>query len=112
MTKPNVAFVVQRYGLDVNGGAETLCRLIAERMHQYWEIDVLTSCARDYVKRFENEFSPGEEIINNINVRRFEIDYLRSEDKDFSKLDRMPPVKKRLYGLRRLDHTPWHSYHI
>jgi glycosyltransferase involved in cell wall biosynthesis len=85
--KPKIAFVVQRFGLDVNGGAETLCRLIAERMIPYWEIDVLTSSAKDYVKRFQNEFPPGEEIINDVTVRRFEIDYLRSDDKVFSRLD-------------------------
>ena len=88
MKKPKVAFVVQRYGRDVNGGAETLCRLIAERMRLYWEIDILTSCAKDYVKRFENEFSPGKEVINDVTVHRFEIDYLRSDDKTFSTLDR------------------------
>ena len=87
MVKPKIGFVVQRYGVDVAGGAETLCRLIAEKMSPYWNIDVITSCARDYVNRFENEFPPGEEIINNVTVHRFEIDYLRSEDKAFSRLD-------------------------
>lgn len=88
MDKPKAAFVVQRYGEDVGGGAETLCRLIAERMSPHWKIDVITSCAKNYENRFENEFPPGVAVINDVTVRRFEIDYLRSEDKTFSSLDR------------------------
>ena len=53
MKKPRIAFVVQRYGSDVSGGAEAHCRLIVEKMRQWWEVEVLTSCAREYVKRFE-----------------------------------------------------------
>jgi len=86
--KPKVAFVVQRYGLEVNGGAETLCRLLAEKMYEYWDIEVLSSCARDYIKRFENDYAPGTEIINKVSVRRFQIDYFRSDDETFSKLDK------------------------
>ncbi len=88
MRKPKVAFVVQRYGLEVNGGAETLCRLLAEKMYEYWDIEVLSSCARDYIKRFENDYAPGTEIINKVSVRRFQIDYFRSDDETFSKLDK------------------------
>lgn len=44
-----IAFVVQRYGLDVNGGAEYHCRLIAERMTKYFDVEVLTTCAIDYM---------------------------------------------------------------
>ena len=88
MRKPRVAFVVQRYGIDVSGGAETHCRLIVEKMSRSWEIEVLTSCARDYFKRFENDYPPGKGKVNGVLVRRFEIDYFRSDDKTFSELDR------------------------
>jgi hypothetical protein len=40
-----VAFIVQRYGLEVNGGSEFLCRKVAEHMAKYWDIEILTSCA-------------------------------------------------------------------
>ena len=103
MVKPKIGFVVQRYGEDVAGGAETLCRLIAEKMIPYWNIDVITSCARDYVNRFGNEFPPGVEIIDDVTVRRFEIDYLRSNDDFFSRLDRK--VLRR--GVTREEETLW-----
>ena len=44
-----LAFIVQRYGAAAVRGAEHLCRLLAERMAAQHEVDVLTTCARDYV---------------------------------------------------------------
>ena len=88
MQKPSVAFVVQRFGTDVGGGAETLCRMIVEKMSPLWDIEVLTSSAKEYVKRFENDYPPGVEDLNGFVVKRFKIDYLRSEDFTFSQLDR------------------------
>jgi glycosyltransferase involved in cell wall biosynthesis len=85
--KPTVAFVVQRFGTEVAGGAETLCRMIVKKMSPLWDIEVLTSCAREYIKRFENDYAPGIEDLNGFVVKRFKIDYLRSNDAVFSKLD-------------------------
>src|SRR6478672_8977451 len=85
--RPRVAFVVQRYGEEVNGGAETQCRVVAERMSAYWDIEVLTSRARDYAERFENQYPEGRAEVNGIPVRRFTIDRIRSGHFTFHPLD-------------------------
>lgn len=70
---PKVAFVVQRCGLEVNGGAETLCLKIAERMSQYWTIEILTTCAIDYVS-WNNYYSPGTETVAGVKIQRFRVE--------------------------------------
>ncbi len=71
-----IAFVVQRYGLEVNGGAEFHCRLVAEHLSKYFDVEVLTTCAVDY-KTWKNDYSPGIEILNGVLVRRFPVDHER-----------------------------------
>lgn len=71
-----IAFVCQRYGLEVNGGAELHCRQLAERLNEYYDVEVLTTCAIDYIT-WENEYQPGEEMINEVLVRRFPADFPR-----------------------------------
>ena len=65
-----IAFVVQRYGSEVNGGAEYHCRILAERLKGIYDIEILTSCAKDYIT-WANVYPEGLSTINGIKVRRF-----------------------------------------
>ncbi len=67
-----IAFVCQRYGLEVNGGAELLCRLIAERLTAEFDVTVYTTCATDYIS-WANVYPCGEEILNDVHVIRFPV---------------------------------------
>ena len=66
----NIACVVQRYGAEIIGGSEYHCRLIAERLSRRHQVEVLTTCARDYVT-WANEYPDGPDRIRGVTVRRF-----------------------------------------
>jgi glycosyltransferase involved in cell wall biosynthesis len=67
-----VAFVVPRYGPAIIGGAETAARLLAEHLvsRRGWQVDVLTTCAEDFVT-WEDVYPDGEEWIAGVRVVRF-----------------------------------------
>lgn len=83
--KKKIAFVVQRYGLEVNGGSELSCRLIAEKLSDIFDVEILTTKALDYTT-WENHYQADVEQINNITVKRFKTDFPR-EMKKFDKIN-------------------------
>ena len=85
--KKKIAIINQRYGLEVNGGSELYSRQIAERLIAKYDVEVLTSCAVEYVK-WSNYYNEGVEQINGVTVRRFKTLHER-EPKVFSALDSM-----------------------
>ena len=79
--KPRVAFVVQRYGTEVVGGAESHCRAYAESLTELYDVDVLTSCALDYTT-WANHYPEGVSTLRGVTVHRFAAVGSRSPDFD------------------------------
>jgi glycosyltransferase involved in cell wall biosynthesis len=68
-----VALVVQRFGVEVSGGAETLARRIATLLADDVELTVLTTCALDYTT-WSNHYPPGATEVEGVSVVRFPVD--------------------------------------
>lgn len=85
--KKRIAIVNQRYGLEVNGGSESYTRSIAEHLADRYEVEVLTTCARDY-DTWANHYDEGVEVINGVKVRRFKVEKTRKQS-GFLWIDRL-----------------------
>jgi glycosyltransferase involved in cell wall biosynthesis len=67
-----IAFINQRYGVEVLGGSETYTRKTAEALalRDGFDVEVLTSKALDF-KTWANYYEKDVEVINGVTVRRF-----------------------------------------
>lgn len=76
-----VSFVVPRYGREVVGGAETLCRLVAERLAAAGtDVEVLTTCAVDHFT-WADHHPPGATVEAGVSVHRFPVNPDRDADR-------------------------------
>ncbi|MCI9129111.1 MAG: glycosyltransferase family 4 protein [Eggerthellaceae bacterium] len=97
-----ICFVVQRYGLEVNGGAELHAMQLAEHMlSKYPEIHVVTTKAIDYIT-WANEYDADAETINGIIVHRFPTEHERVLSEFFKINDKLESV-----GLTPLEEADW-----
>lgn len=72
-----ILFVVQRYGAEVNGGAEQHCRWLAEAMNDLGhEVHVATTKARDYAT-WADHYPEQQTDLNGVVVHRFPVDVQR-----------------------------------
>ena len=90
-----IAFVVPRYGEKVVGGAEYYTKKIAEHLSKFHNVEVLTTCAKDYLS-WKNEFNEGVESINGVLVRRF-------KNSKFRDLDSLIKLQERVF------YSPYHT---
>lgn len=67
-----ICVVVQRYGKEVNGGAELLARLLAEHLIPQYEVHVATTKAKDHIT-WKNEYENDQEELNGIVIHRFPV---------------------------------------
>ncbi len=67
-----LAFVIQRYGLEVAGGSELHCRWLAGRLARRHQVEVVTTCALDYLE-WKNHYPAGRAEVEGIPVTRFPV---------------------------------------
>lgn len=106
-----VAFVVQRYGDGVLGGAETLARDLAERANAGGvDVSVITTTAQDYIS-WSNHFPAGESILKGVRILRFPV----ADERDIESFNRFSqsffaqPVQERdeeAWFRRQGPHSP------
>jgi glycosyltransferase involved in cell wall biosynthesis len=96
-----IAIIVQRYGTEVLGGSEHLCRLVAERLAAQHDVTVLTTCARDY-QTWKNEYPEGADRIRGVTVHRF----ANARTRDLAAFNRL---SERIYDRphSRADEMEW-----
>ena len=97
MGRPSrVALVVQRYGPEVNGGAEQLARRVARLLAGDVDLTVLTTTALDY-RTWANHFPAGEQDVEGVRVVRFPV----ARERDGAAFDALCAAR-----LRRARRTP------
>ncbi len=75
-----LAFVIQRYGLEVAGGAELHCRWLAERLARRHDVEVFATRALDYLE-WRNHYPKGIEVVGGIPVHRHTVRRTRNARK-------------------------------
>lgn len=91
-----IGFITVRYGLDVTGGAEFHCRMLAERIAGQYDVEVLTTTVKDYTT-FIPEVKEGTYELNGVKIRRFDnnpfnrtyYEQLQKKSKKASKIRRL-----------------------
>lgn len=74
--KKKICCVIQRYGEEINGGAEAYTRAFCEKLTQYYDVTVVTTCALDY-QEWSNHYPEGQTDINGVHVYRFAVEKQR-----------------------------------
>ncbi len=108
--KEKIAFVVVRYGKDINGGAEYHCRMLAERLVDDYDVEVLTTGVKDYIKG-GNDIADGIEVINRVLVRRFKVEPI-SDRSEWELLKKAKPVRRLRMFLYRIKLLRLFSYFV
>lgn len=85
--RKKVAVVIQRYGNEVNGGAESYAKKLSEHLQPYYDIEVLTTTALDY-DTWTPHYREGTETVDGVAVRRFRVEKTR-DLRRFTLIDRL-----------------------
>lgn len=91
-----IAITIQRYGLEVNGGAELYARILAKRLNALYDVEVLTTCALENTT-WKDHYPEGLCEINGVKIRRFAVNRPRDTH-------RFNTVNTRLFTTEKGNH--------
>ncbi len=87
----------------MNGGAEQYALTLARAMSGRWDVEILTTCARDY-GTWADAYPPGLETLDGVAIRRFPVDAPR----DPATFDRRSRVlRRRLRSAPLAEQEDW-----
>jgi|GEM_PF-277294 len=104
LRRPRYAIVVPQYGEPRFGGSASLAAGFARHLRARAEVEVLTTCADDYVT-WRNAYPAGHERIDGVHVRRFPVERPRRAA-EFDRLSRQvlahddPPLEMQEAWMR------------
>jgi len=106
-----LAFIIQRCAPDIYAGAEKLVWDLGKNFSEIFDVEILTTCAKD-ASNWKNHYKSGTEKIGNLKITRFPVDkerdqkfvqishYLESHTEDLDKglefIDAMGPISNSL----------------
>lgn len=102
MNTKKIAFIVVRYGKEINGGAEYHCRMLAERLKGKYDTEIITTCVKNYLTG-ENYYKPGVETEDGLTIRRFlvnDINKISKAEQDEIYRKAKPPRRLRRFLYR------------
>lgn len=67
-----LAIVIQRFGNEINGGAEQYARILAQRLAKENDVTILTTCALDYYS-WRNHYASGTSFDGKVKIIRFNV---------------------------------------
>ncbi len=91
--RPRYAFVIHHYGESRFGGASSLAARLAQRFGDWSDVEVLTTCAEDYMT-WENVLPEGYSRLDGVFCRRFPVDHPRN-------VRRFEQLSRRLFAESR-----------
>lgn len=78
MRKKKIAIINQRYGSEVNGGSEYYTKQLAEHLLPFYDVEVLTTTAKDY-DTWKNFYPSGKTEVEGVSVLRFPVERERKK---------------------------------
>ena len=69
-----LTFVIPWYGNELMGGAETLCKRTAENLKDKINVEIFTTCSKEFLSDWSNFYTEGKYDVNDVTVKRFKVD--------------------------------------